>query len=223
MKVLLPYLAGAFSTFVVQFLIQYYVVPRVQTRRQREERWVKDVLDLGELLTTSVVKLAAEARKEQLRLRAYKKIVYKSEYDRDNLKQELHQREQASNEAIWALWSAVDRVSWISERIKEPYKRTAPMIDFLQYYKQYDMHLTNYSIYEFEDLPESEFQAFWGFEYEARTNLIEEVKKLSCWSTPPRVPWRRKICMTGFSVRNRLKQAFTWFWSWRGLWPCRRR
>jgi hypothetical protein len=31
MKVLLPYLIGAASTFVVQFLIQFYVVPRVQT------------------------------------------------------------------------------------------------------------------------------------------------------------------------------------------------
>jgi large-conductance mechanosensitive channel len=50
MKVLLPYLIGAAFTFVVQDLVQVYVVPRVQTRRQREDRWVKDVRDLGELL-----------------------------------------------------------------------------------------------------------------------------------------------------------------------------
>jgi hypothetical protein len=40
MKVLLPYLIGAAFTFVVQYLVQVYVVPRVQTRRQREDRWV---------------------------------------------------------------------------------------------------------------------------------------------------------------------------------------
>ena len=33
MKVLLSYLIGAASAFLVQFLIQFYVVPRVQTRK----------------------------------------------------------------------------------------------------------------------------------------------------------------------------------------------
>ena len=42
MKVLLPYLIGAAFTFVVQYLVQVYVVPRVQMRRQREDRWVED-------------------------------------------------------------------------------------------------------------------------------------------------------------------------------------
>lgn len=35
-KVLLPYLIGAAFTFVVQYLVQVYVVPRVQTRRMPE-------------------------------------------------------------------------------------------------------------------------------------------------------------------------------------------
>lgn len=51
MKVLLPYLIGAAFTFVVEYLVQVYVVPRVQMRRQREDRWVEDVRDLGELLS----------------------------------------------------------------------------------------------------------------------------------------------------------------------------
>jgi len=50
-KVLLPYLIGAAFAFVVEYLVQVYVVPRVQMRRQREDRWVEDVRDLGELLS----------------------------------------------------------------------------------------------------------------------------------------------------------------------------
>jgi hypothetical protein len=51
MKVLLPYLIGAAFAFVVEYLVQVYVVPRVQMRRQQEDRWVADVRDLGELLS----------------------------------------------------------------------------------------------------------------------------------------------------------------------------
>ena len=51
MKVLHPYLIGAAFTFVVEYLVQVYVMPRVQMRRRRKDRWVEDVRDLGELLS----------------------------------------------------------------------------------------------------------------------------------------------------------------------------
>jgi hypothetical protein len=82
MNVLLPYLIGAASTFVVQFLIQFYIVPRVQTRKHREERWVKDVLDLGELLTTSVEKLATESWEAQQEVRLLEDYSSVSEPDK---------------------------------------------------------------------------------------------------------------------------------------------
>jgi hypothetical protein len=51
---LLPYLLGAASAFIAQYLVQAYAVPLTDTRARREERWEKDVLDYGDLLTTSV-------------------------------------------------------------------------------------------------------------------------------------------------------------------------
>jgi hypothetical protein len=52
--VLAPYLIGAATTLVVQIVLQFYVTPRVDTRRRRAERFEHDVLELGELLTSEV-------------------------------------------------------------------------------------------------------------------------------------------------------------------------
>lgn len=39
------------ATLVVHLTIQFYAVPRVETRKRREDRWERDLLALGELLT----------------------------------------------------------------------------------------------------------------------------------------------------------------------------
>src|SRR5580692_5252104 len=54
MNVLVPYLAGAGSTLAVDFLIQVYVKPRTEGRSRRDERWERDVLDLGSLMAGEV-------------------------------------------------------------------------------------------------------------------------------------------------------------------------
>jgi hypothetical protein len=104
MNVLLPYLIGAASTFVVQFLIQFYIVPRVQTRKHREERWVKDVLDLGELLTTSVEKLATESWEAQQEVRLLEDYSSVSEPDKAKVERQrfLRERKMAANRATRA-------------------------------------------------------------------------------------------------------------------------
>lgn len=38
----------------MQYLIEIYMVPRVNSCKRREELWEKGVLDLGELLSTSI-------------------------------------------------------------------------------------------------------------------------------------------------------------------------
>jgi peptidoglycan biosynthesis protein MviN/MurJ (putative lipid II flippase) len=54
MTLLVTFLVGAATALVVQLVIQLYVVPRVETRKRRKDRWERDVRELGELLTTSV-------------------------------------------------------------------------------------------------------------------------------------------------------------------------
>src|SRR5487761_1254296 len=58
------------GTFIVgtatALVIQLYVVPRVETRKRREDRWERDVRELSEVLTTSLTRLASEAHAAQM-------------------------------------------------------------------------------------------------------------------------------------------------------------
>lgn len=46
-----PLLLTAALTLAATLFIQFYVVPLVETRKRREDRWERDLLTLGELLT----------------------------------------------------------------------------------------------------------------------------------------------------------------------------
>lgn len=194
MKVLLPYLIGAASTFVVQFLIQVYVVPHVQTRRQREERWVKGVLDLGELLTTSVDKLATEAFEAQLYVRALKSLAFGPEHDQTKVKRELQERKLAAQKTTLELRNLVNsRVIWVVNRIIAPYRDTEQSSNLFRLSYMYGISLIQYDPHAYEDQSEAEFDAFWDAEREARGKLTYEVNMLAQLSSPPRTSWRRRL------------------------------
>ena len=61
---LLLIVLGALFAFVFSMAIQLWIVPRVERRKRREERWERDVLALGELLTAEVPALATAAQRD---------------------------------------------------------------------------------------------------------------------------------------------------------------
>jgi hypothetical protein len=205
MKVLQPYLIGAASTFVVQFLIQVYVVPRIQTRKHREERWVKDVLDLGELLTTSVEKLAMEAREAQQFVRMMKEFSFGPEYDKAKVERELRERKLAAQQATRALTDLVrSRVNWVADRIIMLSRNADEIVDFFRASYLYRLKLLKLSPYEYQELTEGEFDAFWDSERELRADMTDKVKKLAYLSRPPRASWRRRLRSLRHKIAGRL-------------------
>jgi len=55
-------LLGALLTFLAPIAVQRIIVPKVDARKRREERWERDVLALTELLTIEVPPLARSAQ-----------------------------------------------------------------------------------------------------------------------------------------------------------------
>jgi hypothetical protein len=194
MKVLLPYLIGAASAFVVQFLIQVYVVPHVETRKRREERWVKDVLDLGELLTTSVEKLATEAREAQQFVRMMKDYPFGPGYDKAKVDRELRERKLAAQQATWALTDLVHfRVNWVADRIIAFRSNADEIVEFFRDSYLYRLKLLQIGPYEYEELAEGDFDAFWDSERKLRADMTDKVKTLAFLPRPPRTSWRRRL------------------------------
>jgi hypothetical protein len=194
MKVLLPYLIGAASTFVVQFLIQVYVVPRVQTRKQRHERWLKDVLDLGELLTTSVRRSAWEAWEKQLSFRALKNYSTGPEFDQVKVEQGLRELKLAARQATQEFNDLVNfRVNWVADRIMALSGDSEQAVQFISVSYQYRMKVIQFGPSEYEDKAEDEFDNFWASERSVRNEMTGLVKNLTYLSHPPRASWRRRF------------------------------
>jgi hypothetical protein len=194
MTVLLPYLIGAASTFVVQFLIQFYVVPRVQDRKQVQDRWVKDVFDFGELLTTSLQMLATEAWKAQLAFRALKNYAIGPEYDQAKVEQGLRERKLAALQATEAFTDFVRyRVVWVADRIIVTCADANQVAEFFRLSFLHRMKVLDFGSSAYQDLAEEEFDALWAVERQLREEMTSAVKVLTYLSRPPRVSWRRRF------------------------------
>jgi hypothetical protein len=206
MKVLLPYLIGAATTFVVQFLIQFYVVPRVQTRKQVQERWVKDVLDLGELLTTSLQTLATEAWKAQLSFRILKNVAIGPEYDQAKVEQGLRERKLAAFQVTQAFTDFVAyRVVWVADRIIATCVNADQIVEFFRLSYLHRMKVLDFGSSVYEDLAEEEFDALWASERKLRAEMTNAVKALTYLSRPPRASWRWRFR----SLRRKIVGRFT--------------
>lgn len=168
MKVLLPYLIGAASTFVVQFLIQFYVVPLVQARKQVQERWVKDVLDLGELLTTSLQTLATEAWKAQLSFRVLKNYAIGPEYDQAKVEQGLRDRKLAAFQATETFTDFVAyRVVWVADRVIVTCVNADQVVEFFRLSYLHRIKVLDFGASAYENLTEEEFDTPLGFRAQA--------------------------------------------------------
>lgn len=206
MKVLLPYLIGAASTFVVQFLIQFYVVPRVQSRKQVQDRWVRDVFDLGELLSTSLQTLATEAWKAQLAFRALKNYAIGPDYDRAKVEQGLREWKLAALQATEAFTDFVAyRVVWVADRIIVTCVDTDQIYELFRWSYLYRTKVLDFGSSAYEDLAEEEFDALWASERKLRAEMTNAVKALTYLSRPPRVSWRRRFQ----SLRRKIVGRFT--------------
>jgi len=206
MKVLLPYLIGAASAFVVQFLIQFYVVPRVQNRKQVQDRWVKDVFDLGELLTTSLQMLATEAWKAQLSFRALKNYAIGPDYDQAKVEQGLREQKLAAFQATEAFTDFVAyRVVWMADRIIVTCVNADQVVEFFRWSYLHRMKVLDFGSSAYEDLAEEEFDALWASERKLRAEMTNAVKALTYLSRPPRVSWRWRFR----SLRRKIVGRFT--------------
>lgn len=210
MEVLLPYLVGAASTFVVQFLIQAYVVPRVQTRKQNHERWLEAVLDLGELVTVSLRRSATEAWEKQYSYRVLKEHETDPDFDPATVRRGLWERKLAGRQATQELNDLVHfRVNWVVDRIIALSGESDQAFEFFSIAYRYRVKHIQLAPSQWEELSQEEFDAFWDSERGLRIELTSVVKKLSCLTRPPRATWRRRFQ----KLRRRLAKFSKVLWS----------
>jgi hypothetical protein len=190
---LLPYLAGAASAFVVQFLIQIYVVPHVDTRRRRLERWEKDVLDLGDLLSTTMSDMATDAMSGQLRVRLAAMMSGNADFDQAKAKRELSEGQLHAQQATRKLISQVTfRSLWVIDRIAT-YRASDLVIEFVKASLHYRIHVLKLVPEGWRELSDEDFNEWWATENKLRADWIESIMALARARHPLRRSWRLRL------------------------------
>jgi hypothetical protein len=203
MTLLLTFLVGAATALVVQLVVQLYVVPMVETRKRREDRWERDVLELGELLTSLVEMRAQEARGEQLAFRDAWEEESKRDFDRDRIAQQAVRAEQASRAYLDLVWTRAD---WLADRViafNPAAEEIAKFQSACLRYSDISVKVGTWNVPDDrtdtgtwnvpDDRTDTAFEDDWKKEREARYAMVRQARLLSNLPHPPRASRRARL------------------------------
>ena len=191
---LLTFLVGAATALAVQLVVQFYVVPKVETRKRREDRWERNVLDLGDLLTTQLGRLAYDACVEQGKFRDLRQLENEPRVDQHTPAQSRERQARAAQHATWAFGDLLHtRIDWLIDRIRNH----SPAADEIVRFNAAARHYRTQTIFvrgrpQDDERTESDFEKDWEKERAARHALVEQVEHLADLPHPPRASRRRR-------------------------------
>jgi hypothetical protein len=191
MTQLLYLLVGAALAMAAQALIQLRVVPRVEARKRREDRWERDVLALGELLTAELPDRATAAMRDQWYLHFFRTAAPKggTTERRASTLRELQEKADESVRLYRAL--ADTRITWMVHRIVGIAPHDSQLQKFFLLYVHYRLASAACSSYARPagDFDDDKFDKEWDSERRAAARLTEAVEALT-HNGPPRNPSR---------------------------------
>lgn len=182
-----PYVVGAASTLItaliVQLVVQFWVVPRVETRKRREDRWERDVRALADLVAMRLPEVANDTWAAQA-------LLLDARRDRDGAYTEEQFRHLAreAGKAVNVYGGLVaseidvqiDRVLSINRKVPE-------LAKLEKLYKAYQMQsILVRALPEDGNRSLEELDNKWDKERDARKALTAQVKLLANMRHPPR-------------------------------------
>lgn len=208
----LTFVLSLLGTFVVgigtALLVQFYVVPKVEKRKRREDRWERDVLELGELLTTLVRRQAEEAYGEQSTYRFLQQSLDGvSGIDQEKLSRAREDQGTKAYQATEVFHDLVNtRVEWLVDRIKsirDPRPRIIAAFEIAA--RRYWLDAMAGFVPEHDNRTDSAFDAEWKKERETRNALVKQVRLLADLPYLPRAPLRRRFTKCWRTAWRRLR------------------
>lgn len=168
-------------------MIQLYVVPWVETRKRREDRWERDVLELGKLLAGPLTDLASDAHAAQL--------VYRSARDEpgDEYNPALVKRQaREAEKAVFAYGGIIStQMDWLTTRVLSLNPEARELVPFKRAEQDYRMRAVLVRpLPDHDDRTDAGFHESWEKEAAARKALIDQVKALADLRHPPWRKWR---------------------------------
>jgi len=206
---------GALIALVGTVLVQLWLVPLVESRKRREQRWEADVRALGEALIFSEPEATSKVRSEL----SYRILLAADLEDEDPKRVEAMRREQ--DEALERAWSAHQQIRsqvvWLVDRVMAiaPGSRALEALEasVLKYRLAHmGLALLRYKVGSKPSTPEVLDQTYEALR-SATKNLVDEVKSLAN-GRPPRRSTRigQRLKSARDQRRQKGDQAFASPW-----------
>ncbi len=189
LTLLVTFLIGAATALAVQIVVQLYLVPKVETRKRREDRWERDVRELGELLTASLTRHAAEAHAAQLVFRDVRDD-QTDQYDSAVVARQARDAEQAT----FAYGSLIStRVDWLIGQVVSINPKAQEIARLKRLARDYQERAIFARVLpDHDNRTDTAFHEGWAKESTAREALINQVTLLTRLRHPLRRKWRPK-------------------------------
>ena len=124
-------LIGAAAALAAQWVVQVHFVPMVETRKRREDRWERLVLELGDLLTTQLAEHAHEAHVAQGLFRDLRVLETEPGLDQRKITESRERQARLAHEATRAFESLLStRINWLAGRIEKIAPEARKIADF---------------------------------------------------------------------------------------------
>jgi hypothetical protein len=121
-----PLLVTAVLTLLIFWFVQLVLVPRVEVRKRREERWEQDVLELGHLLTFEASETTDRLRQE---LWWQSVIEYETgDFSATHREQLKREHDGLLREAIDSYRGTFGKAKWIAERVASIDRRSTDLL-----------------------------------------------------------------------------------------------
>lgn len=191
----LPVIIGALVALAGSVFVQFWLIPRVDTRKRREQRWEEDVLALGKLLTFEHPPIVSGVRVGLHTLGMVAEAA--GELDGDQWSA-LHAQERENlreaNQAFNALRLQID---WLSDRVISLAPTNAAIRKFGNLLRRYNFRHAKLMLLEWrpdldEEPPTTEKINEAGEALSAVTVEIVTALKAMLVAPPPRNPSVRK-------------------------------
>jgi hypothetical protein len=205
---LLYLLVGAGLTMAAQAVIQLRVVPRVEARKRREDRWERDVLALGELLTAELPDRANDARSAQRVLQGVSADLGARGVEPDHKREVERELTEEANRCVKSYKAlARTRVEWLLNRIVGIAPQHVEIEKFILLHMRFYMASTVCTFYTRpdDDFDEEKFERYWKDERERRKELTEAIETM-VRNPPPRNPSRLQRARRRHAERRQARQ-----------------
>lgn len=217
MRDLLLLLIGALFTLGVHASLQLVIVPRVEARKRREDRWERDVLTLGELLSHEVTERARNADHATAALVHFEGLRGDPTLDAEKLTKVIKKQRTDAVEAMRAFEAvARTRVDWLVKSVTRIAPDSPQLLAFQNASRLYTLRVlgTTFLTWSETDRSETEQSAAWTQERDARGKLIEAIEDLADAAVPPRRQWRVAVLLrrVPFLIRRTVHRPIYALW-----------